>query len=440
MNKVCYIHIGFHKTGSTAIQRALGQLRQELFSSGITVPETGGMGRGRETVGNHHNVAFQINASPQYNPKKGALPDLIEELRSNPNDTAVISSEAFSFSVQGPKGLSRLREPIVSLGYRVIWIVYVRSFPEWIDSAYSELCKSLVIDSIFSEWIRSTDAYGTAPASHPLVSLKGLMDTGDEILLRSYSCPDVVDDFLCLIGAGDLEVKSPKRANSRVSIYKVEFLRLATVFRKKYLPAGERAKYLRLSEEIARRLPTGPVFSGLSEELAESLRSSNWSEYETLLAKLRPDCEISTFLPSKASYESCTFQNQNLSIEDYDVFYRQVMRLLVGNASVESEYPGVGRVVKKERDPIRAFCKWWSGKGKGNALPPAPLLKPSEELDRLRTVFFLRHGLKRECEYGKARHELESAKLDQKFSCSDQVNHAQRSVAIHQAFVACLLG
>lgn len=53
-NRVCYIHIGPHKTGTTSIQWFLKENRAELLKRGYFVPESGSI------RGGHHPLVRQL--------------------------------------------------------------------------------------------------------------------------------------------------------------------------------------------------------------------------------------------------------------------------------------------------------------------------------------------------------------------------------------------
>ena len=90
------MHIGRHKTGTTAIQQFLRHNKQWLLDNGFYTPETGLKGLG------HHDIAIpmrrvSINRLKFYK-HSTVLKNLQAEIHDNKNLTSVISSEAFQNS------------------------------------------------------------------------------------------------------------------------------------------------------------------------------------------------------------------------------------------------------------------------------------------------------------------------------------------------------
>ena len=113
--KTLYLHVGTHKTGTTAIQ-ALLATRSEVFArSGLFVPRTG---RTDEASG-HHNIAWQLNDDPRYRPECGTLEGLCGELKASPHPVAILSSEDFEYLYCDQAALHGLKVAFGESGYRV---------------------------------------------------------------------------------------------------------------------------------------------------------------------------------------------------------------------------------------------------------------------------------------------------------------------------------
>ena len=91
MPKTLYLHVGTHKTGTTAIQALLTTQSEAWAQGGLFVPRSGRI----HDLSGHHNVAWELNADARYRPAFGTLADLCEELKASPHAVAVISSEDF---------------------------------------------------------------------------------------------------------------------------------------------------------------------------------------------------------------------------------------------------------------------------------------------------------------------------------------------------------
>lgn len=308
--KRCYIHLGIHKTGSTAIQHALGKGRDFLLQENIYVPRAG---MAAPDVAAHHHIAFELNDPKRFEPAKGGMSELAAELRAENPATVVLSTEAFCWTVSVPSRLPRLREPLLELGYELHWIVYFRSYPEWAESAYTQLAKTLSVTRPFDEWVLDAD--------RPLVLgldpdrvVEGIRATGDRIHLRSYSMalPDLIGDFMAQIGVHremPAEMKSSQRVNLRPQVLKMEFLRRAAVRAKSISRPGVRQAFIRKALRILPSLPASPSYRGLSLPLALQLHEQTRPQYERLLADYRPDVPFDVFFPLADTYQDLHIGN-----------------------------------------------------------------------------------------------------------------------------------
>ncbi|MGB0507946.1 MAG: hypothetical protein ACPGGK_17300 [Pikeienuella sp.] len=126
------LHIGDHKTGTSAIQRALAG---GAAGPNVLYPETGRvMGSG------HQNLAWEVGEDPRFNPEKGDWSVLAAELACAQQETTIISAEAFEF--KDPKAsidLIRVRTSgvVTDLGA----IVYIRPHAARILSSFGERVK-----------------------------------------------------------------------------------------------------------------------------------------------------------------------------------------------------------------------------------------------------------------------------------------------------------
>ena len=123
------IHIGRHKTGTTAIQRFLSSNPQWLRENGYYMP-----GTGFERVA-HHQIAHAISRHRPIIRAALITPPIISnlctEIRSESALTAVISSEAF----QGRKP-QLIRHYFSEFDPRVI--VYIRNHLDYLASSYNQ--------------------------------------------------------------------------------------------------------------------------------------------------------------------------------------------------------------------------------------------------------------------------------------------------------------
>jgi hypothetical protein len=137
MERVCFLHIGTHKTGTTSLQTFLAANEQCLERNGIFVPSSG---RAWPGSGNH-NLAWELSGDPRFDPALGSWRDVLGEIRSRNPPAVCLSSEDFVHLQRTPDSLCRIRQELNSIGYQVRIVVYLRPQADYIESLYAELVK-----------------------------------------------------------------------------------------------------------------------------------------------------------------------------------------------------------------------------------------------------------------------------------------------------------
>ncbi|WP_297388527.1 hypothetical protein [Acidiferrobacter sp.] len=135
--KALYLHVGTHKTGTTAIQALLATRSEAFAQAGFFVPRTGRIGE----VSGHHNIAWELNADARYRPAFGTLVELCEELKASPHPAAIISSEDFEYFYCDARALKALKVAFEGCGYQVEVLMFLREQSAMIGSLYQELLK-----------------------------------------------------------------------------------------------------------------------------------------------------------------------------------------------------------------------------------------------------------------------------------------------------------
>ncbi len=146
--KKLIIHPGFHKTGTTALQQALSEVRDELSANGFNYPKIAGNA--------HHRAAWSvIEKTWGWKKRGGRLMAPIEwqkldrKLRSGKN-TAVISSEFFSQASK--EQLDNLAGKVKGAEVEVIFTW--RPLPFMLASSYQQYLK-YGLKLSYSEWLDS---------------------------------------------------------------------------------------------------------------------------------------------------------------------------------------------------------------------------------------------------------------------------------------------
>ena len=146
--KKLIIHPGFHKTGTTALQQALSEVRDELSANGFNYPKIAGNA--------HHRAAWSvIEKTWGWKKRGGRLMAPIEwqkldrKLRSS-KDTAVISSEFFSQASK--EQLDNLAGKVKGTEVQVVFTW--RPLPFMLASSYQQYLK-YGLKLSYLEWLDS---------------------------------------------------------------------------------------------------------------------------------------------------------------------------------------------------------------------------------------------------------------------------------------------
>lgn len=133
MNNTLYLHIGLHKTGTSAIQRFLGCNRNLFRKMGIIVP---GEGVGENL---HHNIALQASVITNAETARKKFRNRIEPVASL-GENIVLSSEVFS-----DRSLIHIEvlDEFASYFSKIRVIVFLRRGDSMIESAYNQMVKRL---------------------------------------------------------------------------------------------------------------------------------------------------------------------------------------------------------------------------------------------------------------------------------------------------------
>lgn len=147
--KKIILHIGYNKTGTTAIQKSFYYNRKRLNKSGIFYPIKC---RGKRRSKAHHSLAecllYHIGKPlPRFVKKKIYCKYnvnyywklLKEELSESECSSAFISTEAFSRLRGHPEQMKFIKDQL--RGYHVKILVYLRNQPEFLASAYNQAVK-----------------------------------------------------------------------------------------------------------------------------------------------------------------------------------------------------------------------------------------------------------------------------------------------------------
>ncbi|HEY5341629.1 MAG TPA: hypothetical protein VIK27_11425 [Candidatus Aquilonibacter sp.] len=168
--RYCVLHIGTHKTGSTALQMFLKHNRAVLQAYGVMIPAQGyepGVQIG------HHRLASELMREDDPQP---LLDELRDALASSRAPLAVLSSEEFVTLAARPERLARLAETLEASGRAIRVVVYLRPQAAWAESLYGERLRQRSRPPRFAQYVAATvnnggfagdDLHVTLPFAYP---------------------------------------------------------------------------------------------------------------------------------------------------------------------------------------------------------------------------------------------------------------------------------
>ena len=147
--RICYIHIGPHKTGTSSIQTFLKENRAELLKYGYFVPAS-------ETfVGAHHPLVRQLCGEPLPERKERAALRSLRQLRETPAEAVIISSEALATLLRDGDTAKAFFSRIGELNLQPKLVIFPRNQPQWLNSRYTQEAKSCFVSSPFASYVQS---------------------------------------------------------------------------------------------------------------------------------------------------------------------------------------------------------------------------------------------------------------------------------------------
>jgi len=138
------LHVGTHKTGTTALQVFLNANRQQLAQAGVHYPLAGRQLDGDMSTAGHHQIALEF-ANQDGSEGFGAV---VAEIRLMQAATVVMSSEEF-LPLAAKRGcLETIVATSRELGYEPVAVVVLRSQPDYLESIFAEIAKIGSVSSI----------------------------------------------------------------------------------------------------------------------------------------------------------------------------------------------------------------------------------------------------------------------------------------------------
>jgi hypothetical protein len=269
--RICYIHVGPHKSGTTSIQWFLQENRAELLEHGYFIPES-------ETKrGAHHALAEGLAGLDVGEHREPFVTKSIRAIAETASEAVIISSEALEGILESQKHGEVFFGQIRELNFEPKLVLFPRNQPQWINSSYafsvmsfrrSDPFESAALGfaqspgSRFLRWVELADAHALELIARPFTK-------------ETIAC-GVITEFVKSVGINSSQFRNCEiRRNEAVGPFTVSVARevLHAIAR-----AGKPLKWLqakRCKKELATHLKeTGLAdarYCGLSTSLARHI-------------------------------------------------------------------------------------------------------------------------------------------------------------------------
>jgi hypothetical protein len=144
--RICYIHVGPHKTGTSSIQWFLRENRADLLNHGYFVPEA------ERRSGPHHALVEKLSGLEVGEHREPLVARSIQALLETECKAIVISSEALEGILANRKHADSFFGRIAQLNVKPKLVLFPRNQPQWINSSYASSVKGFRRSDPFQSW------------------------------------------------------------------------------------------------------------------------------------------------------------------------------------------------------------------------------------------------------------------------------------------------
>jgi hypothetical protein len=195
--RVCYVHVGPHKTGTTSIQWFLQESRAELLEQGVFVPESD------TRHGAHHAVIGKLCGQDLGDQREALAVRAIKAIVETPCEAIIISSEALEGTLRNRDQVAIFFNRIRELNLEPKLVLFPRNQSQWINSIYSSAIKTFRRSDSFQDF-----AAAAAAARHRSLRFSTWIELADahhiELIARPFTkqtiARGVVPEFLLAVG------------------------------------------------------------------------------------------------------------------------------------------------------------------------------------------------------------------------------------------------
>jgi hypothetical protein len=221
-----YLHIGFHKTGSSAVQEWFYENRGELAKDGVLYPKP------LSSFPAHQELAWALYAdTPKWADRKYDAQEVYAHFaqlvaEATPDSVVLLSSEDLCGLDADPTAIQFVARHFAKHDLRVI--AYLRPPLEFIASLYSHEVRMGIPTPTFKEFVMDAQVLRRADYARRLLPWRDVFGA-ERLILRRYGRQywrSLLDDFLDALGVSTRVSKPLKRVNVGVHPWLVNAHRL----------------------------------------------------------------------------------------------------------------------------------------------------------------------------------------------------------------------
>ena len=292
--RICYIHMGPHKTGTKSIQWFLKENRAELLKHGYFVPESGNI------YGGHDSIVRQLCGQAVPDHQRLAAAKFARDLDETSCDRVIISSEPLAGLLRKSDYAKAFFHRIEELNLEPRLVLFVRNQSQSINSRYAEVVKGFRRSEPFEVFAREI-------ARRPILRYSVWIELADafhaELVPRAFTTATITDgivpEFLRSIGVDPSQFPDTNvRRNEAPGPFTVSVARQVLCLIRS---PGKQLKWLQ-AERCKTRLATylrekglaDAGYHGLNTELAQHIERELRSDNDMFSQRLweRPWAEI----------------------------------------------------------------------------------------------------------------------------------------------------
>ena len=297
----CFLHIGTHKTGTTAIQIQLNNSRAGLAERGFLYPKTGIP----MPFAGHHNIAWELCGDRRFKSELGTIDDLFSEIDKSDHNV-ILSSEDFECAADN---LGSFVAGLEQRDFEVDVVIYFRDQVSYLRTLFLGLTSHQQYPRTYAEYLSEVLEF-RAIRWHKWVymldyrALLSRLPPAARIVARPFRPQSsVVGDFVSILGLtpSDLNMDPNFRANAQepISLAVAGFYRSRT-------GRNVRKYYKQTMQEISRTFDNSKVDLGIASKrrLIDAFAGSNrWmNERYQIPMPAGPDGEIVGPAPASHSW------------------------------------------------------------------------------------------------------------------------------------------